>query len=309
MPRKATAVFDMEIDEVSTVDSAAAPLATIAIAKRHQEDAVAPTVDDDYDDEPAEIFDLEGNELERTDLEDGDVVFDTEGRAYEWSQPEPELELEREPQPVGKALGRNLAGAAPPRNPFEQTARRAASRAVARGVTKSLGDEVREALSKAVDDADRDEVIAKALEYVDQADERAAHAEEIAKSERDLRLDREYIAKAAEFNVPVPPERLGPVLKRMAESMSYDDCVVIRDCLTTSGEIFKELGVPGAVENDPWTEIEAMAEADDAADARIAKRNGARPAGREDVSKAERVSTYFESRPDLYDEYLSSRND
>lgn len=307
MGRKATQVFDMEIDEVSTVDSAAAPLAAIAIAKRLQEDAVAPTADDsEFDEvEPEEIFDREGNQLDRSELADGDVVFDVVGDPWVWGDPPADEQLEREPELVGKALGRNLRGTAPARNPFEQATRRAAARAVTRGVTKSLSEEVREALSKAVENADHDEVIAKAMEYVEVADARAAEAEQIAKSERDLRLEREYIEKAAEFNVPVPPDKLGPVLKRMAENMSFEDCVVIRDCLATSGEIFKELGLPGAVNNDPWAQFEAELEADDA---RVAKRNGGRSEARTELSKAERVSGFFDTNPDAYDEYLSSRD-
>jgi hypothetical protein len=101
---------------------------------------------------------------------------------------------------------------------------------------------------------------------------------------------------------------LGPVLKRMALALPYEDCVVIRDCLATSGEIFKELGVSGAAVNDPWDQLEAMAEADEYDAGTVAKRAGEGGHAREALSKAERVSGYFESNPDLYDEYLSSRN-
>ena len=71
-------------------------------------------------------------------------------------------------------------------------------------------------------------------------------ATETAQAERDLRLTREYISKAAEYNLPIAPDELGPVLYRMAESMSFDDCKVIAKALETAGEIiFEETGLPG----------------------------------------------------------------
>ena len=83
----------------------------------------------------------------------------------------------------------------------------------------------------------------------------------VAKSERDLRLTREYIAKSAEYNLPVDPKELGPVLYRMAESMSYDDCAVIAKCLESAGNIlFEELGYQGGGDNsDIYSQVEAHA--------------------------------------------------
>ena len=123
-------------------------------------------------------------------LSDGDIVYDAEGNAYEFTgEDEVEEEVEREPQPVGKSAF------------FEPTHRDEAD------VRQAVMDE----LSKAFTDDDRDKVIAKALG-------RGARSwrpsrtqfEQIAKAERDLRLTREYISKAAEYNLPVDPERAGP---------------------------------------------------------------------------------------------------
>ena len=105
-------------------------------------------------------------------------------------------------------------------------------------------------------------MIAKALGRVEELERPAAAVRaKIAKSERDLRLTREYISKAAEYNLPVAPEELGPVLYRMAETMSYDDCAVIAKCLETAGEIiFEETGYTGGGDNaDIYSQVEAHA--------------------------------------------------
>ena len=81
--------------------------------------------------------------------------------------------------------------------------------------------------------------------------EAAERDQEIAKAERDLRLTREYISKAEEYNLPVDPKELGPVLYRMAETMEYDDCAVIAKCLETAGEILFRRSVTRVVATTP----------------------------------------------------------
>ena len=118
-----------------------------------------------------------------------------------------------------------------------------------------------EELSKAFSDSDRDKVIAKALGRVEEIEGKYEEVAKAAQAERDLRLTREYIAKSAEYNLPVDPDELGPVLYRMAETMSYDDCAVIAKCLETAGEIiFEEVGYQGGGDNaDIYSQVEAHA--------------------------------------------------
>jgi len=353
--RRTRSVHDMEIDEISLVDRPANQHALVTIAKRaNEEDAV-----------PEEYFDPQsGEEVDVSELQDGDVVVDAEGNAFEFTADDDGQYAEGAVDDgayaeVGKAAGMrrftDSAGYAARRaaraHGAEQAAahaggggfaprasqsaqafgagrgRMAASRAgnrvwgqgqtarrrkIGAGVAttaiggglageeahrlkKSFADEVREELSKAVTDADRDEVLAKALGQLDEYEAGIAEAQQIAKSERDLRLTREYIAKAAEYNVPVDPEDLGPVLLHMAEALPYEDCLVIHKALSAAGEmLFDEAGYTGQADNlDPFEQVEALL------DERVSK-------GNEPVSKAKAVTEFFDNDPRAYDEYRAS---
>ncbi len=327
MPRVASRVSDMEIDEISLVDRPANAFARVRLAKRaSQEDAVPE------DEEIEQIFDANGTPVDVEDLEFGDVVYDEAGQGYEFLPPTEQYD-EDEPQLVGKAaepegltpfLGSHLHG--PNKPPMSRVfgldsdtrAKRlrmarmagvgaggaAAGAAAGYGggrVRKSFADEVREELAKAVTDSDRDEVFAKALDALSAADERAARAEEIAKSERDLRLEREYIAKAADYNVPIASEELGPVLMHCADALSYADCAVLHKALSAAGEmLFTEAGFTGEADNaDPFSAIDAHLEE---ASRRVVSKGG------EAVSKAQAMTDFFATNPEAYDEYVASRN-
>jgi hypothetical protein len=214
-----------------------------------------------------ELFDETGEAIELEDLVDGQIVFDAEGEAYVWNTDDEdetdELAYENELELVGK----------------------------------SFGDSVREELSKALTDIERDDVIAKAADEISKAEARAAAAEHIAKAERDLRLTREYVAKAAEYNVPIDPVELGPVLMRMANAMDYEDCAVIHKALSAAGEaLFEELGYDGmASHNDVIAEVDAYA-------SEFITKSDSK------VSKFTAQADIFSSNPALYDQYLATRN-
>lgn len=266
MPRPIRNLTDMEIDEISTVDKAANQYSRFVIAKRAPEE-----------DEMPELYNEEGQLLDENALEDGDIVYDDQGNAYQFSlEEEGEMEDEDERQPVG--VGKSAF--------FEQR-----QPAQAGTFTASVLEE----LSKAFSDEDRDQVIAKALGRVEELEAAQREYAEVAKSERDLRLTREYIAKSAEYNLPVDPNELGPVLYRMAESMSYDDCAVIAKCLESAGNIlFEELGYQGGGDNsDIYSQVEAHA---------VEQFGKA-----EDFNSVEAINKVFEANPDAYDEYLASQ--
>ena len=161
-------------------------------------------------------------------------------------------------------------------------------------VQKSFADELREELSKSYTDADRDEVIAKAMGQVDDMAASLAEAEEIAKSERDLRLTREYEEVAKTYNLPVEPSELAPVLMAIAETLPYEYGEVIHKALSAAGEIlFEEVGTQGyASNNDVLTSVDAYI------DENIAKA---------DISKAQAVEAVFAENPNAYDEYMATR--
>lgn len=258
MPRSYRTVSDMEIDEISLVDRPANPHAKVSIAKRApQEEAVA-----DAD----EFYSEDGSSVDLNNLDFGQVVYDGDGNAFQWVPEDYEQEAEqaeaevREPELVGK----------------------------------SLADQVREDLSKALTDIERDDVIAKAASEISKAEQRAAAAERIAKAERDLRLTREYIAKAAEYNVPVDPRELGPVLMHAAEALPEADCAVLHKALSAAGQmLFEEAGYTGSADNDdPMARIEAELEG------QLSKSDT-------QLSKHQAVADYFTNNPAAYDEYVA----
>jgi hypothetical protein len=255
----------MEIDEISTVDKAANQYSRFVIAKRAPEEEEMP-----------QLYNQEGQPLDEDQLEFGDIVFDDAGQAYEF------VEDDGEDDAVEEDEGQ-LAMAEVGKSAFFQPQQGSFSQAVM------------QELSKAFTDSDRDKVIAKALGRVEELEAAQYESQLIAKSERDLRLTREYISKAYEYNLPIAPEELGPVLYRMAETMSYDDCAVIAKCLETAGEIiFEETGYTGGGDNaDIYSQVEAHAYDT------FGKS--------ENFDAVSAVNTVFDQNPDAYDEYLRSQ--
>lgn len=269
MARKVKELRDLEIDEISLVDKGANQHARTVIAKRHGEEE--NTMD--------EYFDAEGNPVDLDSLELGDQVYDADGNQFEAVENDEEKVEERELTAVGKSL-----------NPFA-VAREASAGGV--GI-----DGLREELSKALTDEARDEVIAKAFGKVEEYEKVAKAAQATAEAERQLRLDREYTEVAKNFSVGVEPEVLGPVLKRMAEALSYEDCTVIAKALEVGSaateEYFEEIGKRGGGANsDVFLQVEEYA------NTQISKSEG--------TSREDLVSKAFEENPDAYEQYLAER--
>lgn len=333
-PKVVKHLTDMEIDEISLVDRGANQHATVAIAKRAPEEENMP-----------ELYTEDGNLLDENALEDGQIVYDAEGTAYQFTA-DPEVtdpdgdevdaddvevdeddeeveEQEPELAGVGKAFGFAGGSTQGPSRPLQSTPaspfrvgaglntqkkkplagqmgggampqRPKLGGAVARPtVAKSFSEQVLEELSKAYSDEDRDAVLSKAFAEVDAYKTQAEEAQMIAKSERDLRLTNEYISKAADYNVPVDPRELGPVLYRMAETMSYEDCSVIHKCLEAAGEaIFEEVGYIGGGDNvDVLDQVSAQAQE------LVGKSAG--------TSAEDAWGSVFDTNPAAYDEYLA----
>jgi hypothetical protein len=237
----------------------------ITIAKRAPEEDDMPEID---------LYAEDGSSINEDDLQHGDIVYDAEGNPYQYTEDEDQVEEEveeKELAPVGKSAFFE---------PRQQD-------------DGSFAKQVLDELSKAFSDDDRDKVIAKALGRVQELETQQAEFVSIAKAERDLRLTREYVSKAAEYNLPVDPDELGPVLYRMAETMSFEDCAVIAKCLETAGEvIFEEMGYIGGGDNgDVLDEVVAHA-------ATVSK---------SDSPTAVDINGVFDGNPQAYDEYLSAQ--
>ena len=244
-------LFDMEIDEVSTVDRPANQLSAVAFAK----------ADTDVDDDVA-IFDSQGNAVDYDQLLTGDVVYSADGEELVFIDDD-------ESALVGKAASEPLDDGF------------------------SLGDLLLEELSKASSDAERQQVMAKALSEVEIFKAQAEQAWEIAEHERDLRLTDEFIAKADEYNLPVAPQILGPILKAMAQTLSDEQLDVIDKLFTSVGDmLFSEVGYAGENANDSVL---------DAVNARAAELVGKAA----DVSGAQAMVDVLSANPDAYDAYLA----
>lgn len=130
------------------------------------------------------------------------------------------------------------------------------------------------------------------------AEDRAVAAEQIAKAERDFRLEREFIAKAAELSaLPAEAEAFGKVLKSVAEAVDEDTFNTLMTVLTaanegiSTGNLFAELGKASAFDNDgPTSEINKAA-------ARLIESNPG-------LSHEQAVAKAVDANPSLYNEYL-----
>lgn len=251
-------VRDMDLDEVSVVDRPANQHAAILITKR---------ADDEESDVP------ETNQVEEVGIDDlqvGDVVLDQDDNPVEVTE---ELLADlyadagvREPELVGKSA--------------------------------SLVDSVLHDLSKALENGDTHEAISKVAEENATLRQEVAKFQELAKAEQDLRLEREYTARAAEYGLPVDPAELGPVLKRAAEYLPYEDCVVLNKAFEAAGEqsanLFQEIGKQGMGSNpDPFGIVEALVDVSQP----VAKADGSQ------FSQAEMIAKAFADNPAAYDEY------
>lgn len=271
MPKRAVnRVTDMEIDEVSMVDRAANTSATIVFSKRA-----------DQEDSMPDFVDADGNPLDLSQFDEGDVLEDDDGNLFEVSFDDDgddgddgsyDYADDAEYETVGKS---------------------------AFFADDEVYASIRDDLSKAVNEEGRSQVLSKAFRSLSKRAEEAEYrlqvAEDVAKSERDLRLEREYISKAAEYNVPIDAEDLGPVLMRAAESLSYDDCAVIHKALCAAGEmLYTEAGFDGiGAVDDPMAQIDAFL------DERVHKGDG--------YTRAGAMTDFFDQNPEAYDALRAER--
>jgi hypothetical protein len=268
VPKPVQRVSDMDIDEVSLVDRAACPQAAIVFSKRA-----------DQEDSMPEYTGPDGQPLDLSEFEEGTILEDSEGNQFEVTFADDddedgdedgdyEAEVEYDDELVG-AIGKSYGS-----------------------VEDSTLASIREALSKAATEDDRDRVLSKAFSSLSK---RAEQAELVAKSERDLRLTREYVSKAAEYNVPIPADELGPVLMRAATALSYEDCAVIHKALCAAGEmLYTEAGFDGiGAPEDPMDEIDAFL------DERVSKGDG--------ESRELAMTAFFDNNPGVYDALRAER--
>lgn len=132
---------------------------------------------------------------------------------------------------------------------------------------------------------------------IDDLEKRAAEADARAADERDKRVTKEWIEKAASLRaLPVSADEFGPVLKRFVEGApSADDAEMLLRVLNAYGEqvekgaLFQEIGKTGASQPSAWDRIQSLAK----------QLRDADP----DLSEALAISKAAQLNPQLYAEY------
>jgi hypothetical protein len=262
---KRNRLFDMEIDEVSFVRRGANQHAPVAFSKSHGT----------TEEETVGFYDENGVEVDIDALDVGDVVFDEDGDAFAVTQDEDGDEAEGQEQ-------------------FEYEYEDDDDREPAL-VGKSFGDDVMEAISKAVNDDERTSIISKAFaqqQYeLEIAKAQAEEAQMRADAEHDARVTEAFIAKAEEFNLPVAPTVLGPILKKMTTVLDDQELDIIEKVFTSAGDmIYDEIGYVGGGDNASVMDQVNMTANDG------------------DISPEQAAVAMFESNPEAYDAYLAEQN-
>ncbi len=161
-------------------------------------------------------------------------------------------------------------------------------------VGKSLGDAVLEELSKAASEDERSEIIAAAMQEVEIAKAQAEQAMAYAEQAQDEQLEIAFISKAAEYNLPVSPEVLGPILKSAATVLSDEQLDVLDQLFSGIGEyLYEELGVVGDTDNS-----DVYSQVDLAARELVGKADGT-------ISAEQATTMMFETNPAAYEQYLA----
>lgn len=315
-------LYDLEIDEISLVDRPANQHGLVAIAKRDEGNDMPEIYDGEgypVDEQELEhgdvVYDADGNEYQfiEDDVEDDTSAELQSGHDYE-------LEDDRELVGVGKSfkagwglgsmqraglgtkgetledarrLGRSARVG---RNVSANRGKYAAGSAVggggAYGMSKSLGDGVLEELSKALGQGERDEVIAKAMDFVQEANIRAARAESIAKALADQAAEAEFTDLAQGYGLPVHPAELGRIMKNAAATLPREDVETLDRLFSSVGEqLYGELGSNGSLPtSDVMEQVQALAY---------------ETVGKADVTQEQAVVALFEANPEAYDQYVS----
>lgn len=160
-----------------------------------------------------------------------------------------------------------------------------------------------EELSKKADANDKkddQEDIFKSLpepvkKYIHEIEKKAKEAEEIAKREREERITREFVAKAAELrSLPVDAEKFGPILKSIHEALPdvYAEVEAVLKAaneLVEKSKLFDEIGKGSGAEGSVWSKIESLA------NELVSKSAG--------MTKEKAIAEVLKSNPQLYEEY------
>lgn len=337
MTRMVKRLSQLEIDEISLVDRPANQHGLVAIAKNDQEDTMPELYDAEGTPVAIEdlnvgdfVYDEQGNEFNYVITDDeGDQG---EGDLYEY---EDEGADSREYAQVGKAgLPRGPLKAGQSRLGFTashygQQAREAAKPYAEKGKAfarknkgaliatgagvggagagygagsfgKSYGQEVLETLSKAVSTSERDVVVAKAFDAVEEIAKRNDTLEEAVSFLLSERERGDYVELAKNYELPVEYDELGGLLHRASQVLDSEDLERLDRILSGASEVNKalydEMGYSGQVESDALSAIYAAADQAVAKNAELG------------LTREQAVTALFTANPEAYDQYELEQN-
>ena len=154
----------------------------------------------------------------------------------------------------------------------------------------NVGKSLREEFSKALTDGDRDEVISKAFSEMEALQAQAYEAQEIAKSEQELRVFNEYVSIAKSYDLPFSDEEVAKTMMEAEMTLSEESVAIIAKSFElASSMIADELGFEG-IGTDRVAEINS--------DLEVIGKSG-------DIND---FVGYLEQNPDAYDAYLADQN-
>jgi len=273
---------DMEFDEISLVTRPANQLSKVVLFKSDSESDEMTTENE---------FDTDELESEDDDVQKG--YGKGKGKAMPMMDDDEEEDDEEMMGKMGRKMKKDDDTITLPGEVYEYIESLEAANAEMLDRLEKMDAEREEQAQDILKSADP-QIVA----IVKAAEDRAAAAEQIAKAERNHRLEREFVAKAAAFDaLPVEAEKFGLVLKSAADALdteTFDALMTVLNAANesiSSGNIFAELGKSTSFENDgPMSEINKAAK-------RVQDQNPG-------LTHEQAVAKAVESDPNLYNVYL-----
>lgn len=287
----------MAIDEVSSVDVDANGHAAIVISKR----------DTGEDDQMPRIFDPETQEeLDEDSLEFGDQVLGEDGQIYEYVSQEDLEALEREAEEFAAQQGDlDDPGSGADELDSEPVLagvgkRRGAQSLVSKRDKPPLGQAVLGMLSKALNEADRDDIISKTFNVLERrlvaAERTAAEAVQVSKRLANAAELASYAGIASELGVPADPQEFGEILQAVSGVLSKRQLDTFERVLVAAGDAnLNEIGSRGT--GSPSAVIDQL---EAAAESAISKSGVT-------ITKEQAFVAMLEANPEFYDAYMDEQ--
>jgi hypothetical protein len=206
---------------------------------------------------------------------------------------------ERAGSAAGEAAGRGALHVAARRGRYGAAAGAVAGGAAGYGggrVRKSLGQQVLVDLSKALTEQDRDAVIAKALDAVDEVSKRNEQLTDLVERLVDSQEAGGFTELAKSYQLPVPDDRLGGLLQRAAAVLPDEDLDLLDRLFAATGEVGKSVGFDQLGFDNDEGPADVLGQVMDLAGQTVAKANGT-------VTREQAMQAIFEANPEAYDAY------